>query len=128
MKKINLLLLTKALIASFFLMLCSFGLSAQTISNWTVKYDNNFNAVVKANLKNTTNKTITALKFNVSTKPFYSSDTDIFAPKYISKSFTRTIYTNGSATFEIPVNLQEDHKVKGIIIMNVRFSDGTIKQ
>ena len=46
----------------------------------------------------------------------------------MSKSFTRTIYPNGSATFEIPVNLQEDYKVKGIIIMNVRFSDGTIKQ
>ena len=127
MKKINLLLLTRTLITSFFLMLCSFGMSAQKITNWTVKYDNSFNAVIKVTVQNNSKKTITAIKFICGSKPKYVSNTNFFSDKNEVKSFTCTIYPNGSSTFEIPVKLQEDYIVKGVIIDVVRYSDGTLR-
>lgn len=108
-------------------MLCSFGMSAQKITNWTVKYDNNFNAVIKVTVQNNSKKTVTAIKFICGSKPKYVSNTNFLSDKNEVKSFTRTIYPNGSSTFEIPVKLQEDYVVKGVIIDVVRYSDGTLR-
>ncbi len=101
--------------------------SAQKITNWTVVYDNNFNAVVKATVKNTTQKTITTLKFHIGTKPKYLSNNNYTADKTVEKSFSRSISPNGISTFEIPVKLNDNYVIKGIFIDGVRFSDGTIK-
>ena len=51
MKAYNNIILKRLVIVTTWLLFGMIGMSAQTISNWTVKYDNNFNAVVKATVK-----------------------------------------------------------------------------
>lgn len=115
------------IIAIMLLISGSFMMSAQTISKWTVIYDNDFNAVVKATVRNTTNKTITSIEFNVGTKPKHAYPTNFTADKYISKKITRTISPNNSSSFDIIVKLKDGYRVTGIQINSVRFSDGTIR-
>ena len=93
----------------------------------TVSYDNNFNSTISAVPTNGGNKTITSIQFIIVTKKRGSSPLDASAYNYDYKIIQTTIPPLSSKKISISYKIKQDYQFNGLLVENVRYSDGSIK-
>lgn len=109
-------------------MFCSsVNLSGQNISNLSVEYDNDFNAIATVTVSNNSSKKVTAIKITIVTNLKSVGNENSFLQKDYSSKFECNISPNDNQKFRIPVKLDDNYEVRYSRIEAVRYSDGTIR-
>ena len=118
-------LLKRALIGAIFLFMPMFA------SAWIqvrATYNNKgYASTVTANPSNSSNKTITSIKFIIVSKQISSSPFNTSGYSYDTKIISTNIPPSQSKQVTIPFNLKEGYKFDGAFIEQVGYSDGTTK-
>lgn len=89
-------------------------------------YDNKgYASTVTATTPNSSNKTITSIKFIIVSRQSGSSPFNTSGYKYDSKYISTNIPPSQSKQITIPFNLREGYKFDGAFIEQIGYSDGT---
>lgn len=111
----------------FLLLLVSQRILSQDIQNSKLKYDNDFKPYIETTIKNTEQKNITNVEFEITYKREYSSMWDVTAFEYKKKVMKIYIPAQSNKFISFYILDIEDYRPLMVSLKRIRFSDGTVK-